>query len=325
MTRSLRKAALGAALAGAALGATPALSSAALPQTCLKDGVCFTKTFSGASTKLTVTGTPGNDTIVIAHVNPTSNNVGSGSISVNGKLVPGVNEGARLTFVVNALGGNDQITEQFPATTQPLYGSSTLDGGEGDDVITAAFRSDLLVGGPGADVLDGGAGDDQLATRDGARDVLHGGLGIDAAQSDLTNVDAIDGVETIDAQPAVGRVHLTPGTVRAKAGKATRLKVSWTHPTSWRELKMINLKIFDGATPLGNVYVRMSDQRVTGHGALTLVSSSLTRHGKTASARLRVRVPRSLAGANLRLAVEAADVHGHLQEVPAAGELRVAR
>src|SRR4051812_7877681 len=158
MLHSIRRAALGAALAGATFAAMPALAGAALPQTCLKNGVCFSKSFSGANTTLTVTGTAGDDTIVIAHVNPTSNNVGSGNVSVNGKLVPGVNEGARLTLVVNALGGNDHVTEQFPTTTQPLYGTSAIDGGAGDDVLAAAFRSDVLIGGPRAAVLRGGGG-----------------------------------------------------------------------------------------------------------------------------------------------------------------------
>jgi RTX calcium-binding nonapeptide repeat (4 copies) len=322
---SVRRAALGAALVGAAFAAVPARSSAALPQTCLSDGVCFTKTFSGASTKLTVTGTAGDDNIVLAHVRPFSNNTPSGSVSVNGKDAH-VNEGAGLTLVVNALGGKDSVTEQFPTTTQPLYGTSTIDGGAGNDTIAAAFRNDVLIGGPGADVLDGGAGNDQLVSRDGERDVLHGGLGTDAAQSDPTSVDTIDGVEMVDARSGVvGRVHLAPRAVRAKVGKATRLSVSWTHPRSWRELKMMNLQAFDGATQLGNVYVRMRDRHIAGHGVLQLVSSTLERHGRTAKARLAVRLPRSLAGQDLRLAVQAADVHGHRQAVPDAGELRIAR
>jgi len=204
MLHSIRRAALGAALAGATLAAMPALAGAALPQTCLKNGVCFSKSFSGANTTLTVTGTAGDDTIVIAHVNPTSNNVGSGNVSVNGKLVPGVNEGARLTLVVNALGGNDHVTEQFPTTTQPLYGTSAIDGGAGDDVLAAAFRSDVLIGGPGADVLDGGAGNDQLLAADGEADTLHGGLGADTAQRDV--IDTVDGVEA-----AVGHLQLVAG------------------------------------------------------------------------------------------------------------------
>jgi Ca2+-binding RTX toxin-like protein len=189
--------------AGAALGAMPALSSAALPKTCLKDGVCFTKQLIGSNMHLTVTGTPGDDTIVVGHLDATTNNTGSGNIGVNGKRVPGVFEGARLTIAINALAGNDHVSEPFPATTQPLYGTSTVDGGEGDDVLAAAFRDDVVIGGPGADILDGGLGNDQLLARDGQRDVLHGGLGTDAAQADPT--DASDGVESVDAQAQVAR------------------------------------------------------------------------------------------------------------------------
>ena len=124
---------------------------------------------------------------------------------------------------------------------------------------------------------------------------------------------------------SVGRVKLAPRERDARPARCTKLGVSWTHPKSWRALKMINLKVYDGAKPLGNVYVRMRDQRITGHGALALVSSSLTRHGKTAGAKLAVRLPRSLAGKTLRLDVEAADRQGRLQVVSGAGELRVAR
>jgi hypothetical protein len=321
MYASIRRAALGAALAGAAFAAVPALSSAALPKTCLRDGVCFTKQRIGANTTLTVTGTPGNDRIVVGHADATSNISGSGSISVNGKIVPGVSEGARTILVINALAGNDQVTEPFPATTQPLYATSTIDGGEGDDVLTAAFRSDVLVGGPGADVLDGGAGDDQLLAADGRADTLHGGLGIDTAQRDA--IDTLDGVEA--DTPQVGRAKLARKTVRARAGHTAELGVSWTHPKSWRALKMIAVKAFDGDQPVGEVYVRMRDRRITGDGALRLVSSHLTRRGRTASAKIAVRVPRSLAGKTLRLDVEAADRDGHLQLVSGAGKLRVAR
>ena len=134
MLHSIRRAALGAALAGATLAAMPALAGAALPQTCLKGGVCFSKSFSGASTTLTVTGTAG------------------------------------------------------------------------DDVLAAAFRSDVLIGGPGADVLDGGAGNDQLLAADGETDTLHGGLGADTPQRDA--IDTVDGVEAADR---AGQLQLVPG------------------------------------------------------------------------------------------------------------------
>ena len=153
---------------------------------------------------------------------------------------------------------------------------------------------------------------------------MSGGPDVDNAVRD--GADTLFNIESsVFGSGSVGRVKLAAKRVDARAGQATKLGVSWTHPKSWRALKMINLKAFDGAEELGNVYVRMSDQRVTGHGALTLVSSSLTRHGKTAGAKLAVRLPRSLAGKTLRLDVEAADRDGHLQLVSGAGELRVAR
>jgi hypothetical protein len=322
--RSIHRLALAAALAGAALGATPALSSAALPQTCLKDGVCFTKAVNGTKTNLTITGTAGADNIVVAHVPPFSNNVGSGSISVDGKDAH-VNEGAGVTIVVNALGGDDHVTEKFPTTTQPLYGTSTVDGGAGNDVIAAAFRADVLTGGPGADALDGGAGNDQLLTRDGERDTLHGGLGTDSAQSDLTTVDTIDGVESVDAAQ-VGRLQLMPRTVTADARKWARMTLRWTHPNSWRELRRIQVRLYRGDARLGTIDVRPQSRRLSARGVEIMANRSLlTRSDKTVTARLGMKFPRSLAGTDIRVAVEATDVHGHTQLDPDAGRIRVAR
>jgi hypothetical protein len=272
-----------------------------------------------------VTGTAGDDTIVLAHVRPFSNNVGSGSVSVNGKDAH-VNEGARLTLVVDARAGNDQVSEQFPAGTQPLYGTSTLDGGDGDDVLLAAFRSDLLVGGPGADLLDGGAGNDQLLARDGERDVLHGGDGIDAAQADAASVDTIDGVESVDAQP-VGRLRLAPRTVTADARKWARTTLRWTHPSSWRELRKLEVKLYRGDEQVGVIDVRPRNRRLSARGQVQIMTNqSLVTHGtKTLTARLGMKFPRSLAGAHLRVAVQAVDRHGRQQLDPTAGLIRIAK
>jgi RTX calcium-binding nonapeptide repeat (4 copies)/WD40-like Beta Propeller Repeat len=73
----------------------------------------------------------------------------------------------------------------------------------GDDVVKGGGGRDLLLGGDGADVLAGGAGRDQLwgeggrdrlHARDGARDEVRGGPGIDRAWVDR-RADIVVGVE----------------------------------------------------------------------------------------------------------------------------------
>jgi Ca2+-binding RTX toxin-like protein len=108
---------------------------------------------------------------------------------------------------VNGGGGNDVFT-----VTQE--GSRLLviaDGGPGSDELSGANEADsffggsdndTLTGGGGSDLLDGSEGDDRLFARDGAGDLVRGGVGTDSAQTDQVTVDAIDGIETLDATPA---------------------------------------------------------------------------------------------------------------------------
>lgn len=211
--------------------------------------------------------------------------------------------------------GADFLSGQGYGTVPPTRLPLGLSGGAGDDV---------MVGGLGIDHFAGNAGNDKLYSTDGQPELVNGGPGLDTAVQD--GGDILSNVEShVFGSGTVGRVRLASKTVRARAGKTTELAVSWTHPKSWRELKMVAVKLYDGAKPLGEVYARMRDRRITGSGSLRLVSSRLILRGKTATARFSVRLPRSLGGKKLRLAVRAADRHRHLQEVPEAGELRVAR
>ncbi|MDA0166421.1 hypothetical protein OM076_39520 [Solirubrobacter ginsenosidimutans] len=176
----------------AALTIAPGANAAVKP-TCAKDGVCFTKTFKGSTKIITVTGTAGNDKIVLSNIAAFGNNSRS-TIGVNGVKTQ-VDATHDAVLVVKGLGGDDQISMPTLSGTNGfvLYGSATLDGGAGNDTITGANRADVLIGGAGRDVLDGGAGNDQLRALDGEADVLHGGLGIDSALKDA--VDQADGVE----------------------------------------------------------------------------------------------------------------------------------
>jgi Ca2+-binding RTX toxin-like protein len=183
---------LPAAAAFASLTAAPGAHAAVKP-TCAKDGVCFTKTFKGSTKIITVTGTAGNDKIVLSNVAAFGNNSRS-TIGVNG-VKTNVDAAHDAILVVDGLGGDDQISMPTLSGTNGfvLYGSATLDGGAGNDVITGANRADVLIGGAGRDVLDGGAGNDQLRALDGEADVLHGGPGTDSTSKDA--IDEADGVE----------------------------------------------------------------------------------------------------------------------------------
>ena len=96
-----------------------------------------------------------------------------------------VDEGSGMQVVADGGAGNDQLTGTGEA--------DSFFGGSGDDTLT---------GGDGSDVLDGNEGHDHLFARDGAGDLVRGGPGDDSAQTDQVTVDAIDGVEVLDATPA---------------------------------------------------------------------------------------------------------------------------
>jgi Ca2+-binding RTX toxin-like protein len=108
---------------------------------------------------------------------------------------------------VNGGGGNDVFTVAQQGSRLPVV----ADGGAGNDELSGANEADsffggsgndMLTGGGGSDLLVGGEGNDRLLARVGAGDLVRGGVGTDSAQTDQVTVDAIDGVEVLDATPA---------------------------------------------------------------------------------------------------------------------------
>ena len=97
--------------------------------------------------------------------------------------------------VISGTSGNNVI--------RGTSGSDLIDAGRGNDLVYGRRGTDLLVGGPGhdrlvggpgPDLVDGGGGNDRLYARDGARDALSGGLGLDRAWIDRSG-DRPQGVE----------------------------------------------------------------------------------------------------------------------------------
>ena len=81
---------------------------------------------------------------------------------------------------------------------------------------------------------------------------------------------------------------------------------------SWKRLRTITLRLYDGGTPVGTSVIRPGAGRISGKGQVQLLrrASRLSRKGKKVTARLALRIPRSLGGRDLRVAVEATDRSG---------------
>jgi Ca2+-binding RTX toxin-like protein len=108
---------------------------------------------------------------------------------------------------VNGAGGDDAFSVSQEGAG-PLVaadggaGSDQLSGGSEADSFFGGSGNDTLTGGGGSDALDGNEGDDRLFARDTVGDLVRGGAGADSAQTDQVTVDAVDGVEALDATPS---------------------------------------------------------------------------------------------------------------------------
>jgi Ca2+-binding RTX toxin-like protein len=105
------------------------------------------------------------------------------------------------SLTLNGLGGNDIINAQsVRANTIQL----TINGGDGDDVITGSDGNDVINGGHGNDVALMGPGDDTFVWNPGdGSDVVEGQDGQDTLQFNGANVN-----ESIDLSANGGRLRL---------------------------------------------------------------------------------------------------------------------
>jgi hypothetical protein len=121
---------------------------------------------------------------------------------------------------------NDKIT-----LTQGVADRYTLEGGDGDDVITGGLGDDVVKGDGGNDKLDGGAGDDEVWGGTG-NDQIRGGGGYDTYVFETNYGDDAftdrDGNTALDFSRVSGGVTLTVGkrAVNAVDSLGQELRVS---------------------------------------------------------------------------------------------------
>jgi hypothetical protein len=201
---------------------------------------------------------------------------------------------------VNGLGGDDFITGNGlfgPATSMHLE----LTGGLGND----SLASGLIAG----DKLFGEGGDDALDTKQGQKgDINNGGAGNDRAFLDAAGDFAFD-VETING--VIGKPKVTHSALK---DHETTVDVSWTHPKAWKQLANVTLGAFVGTERVGTVTMTPSTGKIAAHGALSLTEDAkLVHKGKTVSAKLALKVAKSVDADQVRLEIEATDKAGKVQ------------
>jgi RTX calcium-binding nonapeptide repeat (4 copies) len=224
-----------------------------------------------------------------------------------------------LVGVHAVVGGNGDDT--LFAASRP--DGITLDGGPGDDTVTGTTQRDRLTGGLDRDTLVGRDGSDTLTADEGDIDrVLCGGGLADVAFTD-TAEEEISGCET---RKSVGTLRLTPKALHAEAGETTRLELNWRHPTAWKQLRTIELRLTRAGAPVGEVTIRPRGERISADGAVKLdrAATRLTTKGKLVRVRLALQLDQNLAGRTLKAEVEATDKRGQRQLERGAGTVRIA-
>jgi hypothetical protein len=202
-------------------------------------------------------------------------------------------------------------------------GPNALIGNGGIDTLTGLGGDDRLNGGTGVDNLFGGDDNDVIESVDNGPDRIRCGEGEeDTLNRDLQDVDASD-CEVVNS---VGTLALTPKALAAEAGENAKLRLSWTHPQSWRKLRKVTLRLRLREQVVGRIAIRPRSERISGRGVVEVVRkhSRLTRKGKTVTARLALRLDRSLAGKTLTAEVEATDTRRRRQLERDAATVRVA-
>ena len=158
----------------------------------------------------------------------------------------------------------------------------------------------------GADFITGRGTFPSTAQRpsDRAIQLFGGSAGFDTATIDSSLDEAFNNTTESVSNGGVGKLRLAPAVVKAKAGKTAHMRMSWTHPKAWKQLRKIAVRVYDGGERIATTVVRPREAE---------------HHGRTVSADIALKLPKALAGHQLRVAVEATDRRGRRQVEPAAG------
>jgi Ca2+-binding RTX toxin-like protein len=192
-------------------------------------------------------------------------------------------------------------------------GANVLIGNAGDDALDGNGGDDELVGGAGGDFLAGGTENDLINASDNTADTIRCEGGDDTLTADLRDDDAT-GCETVNL---VGELAL--------AAKGAKLRVSWTHPVSWKQLRRVTVRVKDGRKVVGKVVIRPRAEKIAASGLVEIARSKLTHTGGKVTARLKLRYDAALAGKRLKADVVAADVNGTKQVERNAATIKVGR
>jgi hypothetical protein len=303
-------------------------------------GCCSTVVTGGQGDDVLRVGSTGN------HVTILNGPVADGADKIIGGPVPSTVSYGQRTRQVNAtlnfggaddgeagerdelLGGHEEVFGgqasdilQAPALSRA---SHAISGGGGNDQLDGAEGADRLTGGPGGDTVRAFGGNDQVFVKDGELDTVSCGEGTDTFEVD--SFDNFAQAAALCENGTVGVLRLAPKRLRARAGEPARLKLSWRHPRSWRQLRRVTLRLYRGDSWVGAVAISPRSRRIADRGGLTVLRRSrLVRKGKTVSAQLALRLHRSLAGQRLRIEIAAVDVRGARQLERRAGSIRVSR
>ena len=235
---------VGGAVAALVLGAPYHASAATTPvKASVKKGV------------LTVTGTAGPDVIAL-RLRPGDPNTLEVDLGADGTADFAFDRGLFTSVVVAGGGGADQLSADSQNGVFSDTENTTLDGGDGPDVLTGSYGPERLVGGAGDDVLSGGIGADVVSGGDGsdtitwfpgdASDTIDGGAGADRLQFQASNASE---ALALSGTPA-GHVLLT----RDIGSVALDLSA----------VEAVDLRLLGGTDT-----VTTSDLRGTGLGAVT--------------------------------------------------------
>jgi hypothetical protein len=226
----------------------------------------------------------------------------------DGEAGEGDDVGSRGSMIVDGGQAGDTLSTFGSAIAGSTFG---LNGHGGIDTLEGGEAGEFMDGGPGSDTFIARGGNDFIVANDGVGDAVGCGLGDD----DTARLDNLDGFSSCENRTVVGKLQLAPKAIRAKADQPVQVRLSWRHPTSWRELRKLELRLVQRGAPVGEVTIRPGKDGIRADGAIELVrrESRLSRQGRTVVAQLALRLDGSLAGQRLETEVEATDVRGARQ------------